>query len=204
MKVAHYNHNKNGFTLIEILVVIAIIGILASITFGVTSRITISAKNTHAKQTAKQVEAAITGYFTEYRRMPNPGTGTATEGSVDFATDKDFMDILLAIDTEKNRRKIRYYSGNPAKKTANGYIKGLGGDGGLWDAFGNKFGVRMDVEHSGRVQNPWLTEPSSGEPEWGSSSKNTSNQPEFLELPVVIWSSGKETDRADDNVLSWE
>lgn len=61
---------RQGFTLIELLVVIAIIGILASMLLPALSRAKVRAKVAIAKKEVKDIQAAITTYYSDYSKLP--------------------------------------------------------------------------------------------------------------------------------------
>ena len=62
--------NKHGFTLVELLAVIAIIGILAGLTFAGIGRILESAKIASTENTLKQVSTALVNYYTKHNSYP--------------------------------------------------------------------------------------------------------------------------------------
>ncbi|MDF1811373.1 MAG: type II secretion system protein [Verrucomicrobiales bacterium] len=213
MKIALHNQTNKGFTLIEILVVISIIGILSGMLFTGASAAMNSARKADASNTAYNVRNAAAAYFTEYRRHASPVTSSSDYE--DFATDENYMDILLGADSgvgkEKNPRGIAFFSGKAAKKlSSNTYIKGIAlktnGGGSLWDPFGRMYGIRLDTANKGRIENPEVHEPSisgtEGSPEWGTSG-SVSNLPEVITESIAVWSSGKEKDIASDNVKTW-
>ena len=212
MKIAHRNPRKKGFTLIEILVVMAIIGILAGLLFPGVSAAMNSAKKSHAANTCYNLKNAIGSYFTEYRRFPLPDNYDTPYD--DFATDDDFMDIVLGAETavgaEKNPRGIVFFTGKTARRNgSNTYIKGVNmnaqGGGSLWDTYGNLYGVRIDTQNRSRIPNPATDPPNlsgTGAPEWGSGGASA-NTPPVITESVAVWSAGKDSELANDNIKTW-
>jgi prepilin-type N-terminal cleavage/methylation domain-containing protein len=70
---------KAGFTLVELLVVIGIIAILATVTLSVGSSVIRAAKRAKAANTATQIQTACMNYYTEYSVYPIPSTATASK-----------------------------------------------------------------------------------------------------------------------------
>ena len=64
--------HTHNFTLIEILTVVVISGILASILFPVLGHVQEKGKITEAKTLVSGMKTAILGYLTEYNFLPNP------------------------------------------------------------------------------------------------------------------------------------
>ena len=67
-------HSLRGFTLIEVLVVITIIGILASISIPVVGRAIESARRAQARTEVASLDAAVRAYYNEYSRFPHQGS----------------------------------------------------------------------------------------------------------------------------------
>ena len=189
---------RSGFTLVELLVVVSIIGLLAGISIPIVSSMISKARLTQARNTAHQLKNAISSYVTDYRKFPVRATN-GTSGDTQLISDHTLMDVLLAADKEAelqglNQRKTVYFSGSQGRSMGNGRYKGgvilsNGGAGELWDPFGEKYRVILDTDSNGRIPAPdWLE-----------------NSGEELSLSVAVWSAGKDRDdsAATDNQKSW-
>jgi len=66
----HLRRRRTGFTIVELLVVISVIAILASLLLPVLSAVTKKAKETKAKLEARDIATAIQGYDSAYGRFP--------------------------------------------------------------------------------------------------------------------------------------
>ena len=71
------NKNDKGFTLIELMIVVAIIGILAAIAIPQFNKYRIKAFNASALSDAKNVQLAEEGLYTDYQLYGDSGTGGA-------------------------------------------------------------------------------------------------------------------------------
>lgn len=63
--------NQKGFTLVELMIVVAIIGILAAIAIPQFSKYRARAQNTSALSDARNVRTDIEGYNAEWQAYPN-------------------------------------------------------------------------------------------------------------------------------------
>ena len=63
--------NKKGFTLIELMIVIAIIGILAAIAIPQFTKYRSRAQGSQALSDLRNVKTDMEGYFAEYQEYPN-------------------------------------------------------------------------------------------------------------------------------------
>ena len=78
--------NKKGFTIIELLVVISIIGLLSTISVVVLNGARIKNRDTRRLADMKQLSTALELYFDIYGEYPNPGAnvvlGTTSYGKL--------------------------------------------------------------------------------------------------------------------------
>ncbi len=186
--------DSGGFTLLELLVVITIIGILAGLMFPATTGVLRNAKKAHAENDCYNLKNAISAYFTEYRKYPADPNDDETD---EVRTDHDLMDILLGAENargeELNPRRIAFFTGKQAKPAGNGkFRKGItldnNGGGELWDPFAELYYVRMDLDYNSRVEKP----------QWDDSVDS-----QYLPESILVWSTGEDLDLDVDNVKTW-
>lgn len=88
VKMQKMKNGQAGFTLIELMIVVAIIGILAAVAIPAYQDYTIRAKVTEAMSIASQAKTAVSEYYVSQGSMP---TGPAEAGlsttPADYATD---------------------------------------------------------------------------------------------------------------------
>jgi prepilin-type N-terminal cleavage/methylation domain-containing protein len=78
---------KKGFTLIELMVVIAIIALLSAITLAVITNARTKARDTVRRSDLSQIALAIHFYFNEHQQLPRNSSGWCTYIS---NTDSDY------------------------------------------------------------------------------------------------------------------
>ena len=194
----HSSRRPQGFTLVELLVVITIIAVLAGAGFAAGNAAVQKAKKVTALATCTSMEQAINQFYTEYNSMPK---ATITEGTpVDtVATDgKDLLDVLLGLETGAttlNNRAVRFLSVKEGKARKNGLIYTAGGTSradGLYDPWGGSYKVEMDGDYD-EVVRP--------QPK-GAAAATTLNG-----RRVAVWSDGADgvsaTGKAADDVKNW-
>ena len=200
---------RGGFSLIEILVVIAIVAILMALLFPAFTGVQDQAKRTQAKNDIAQIVTAVNAFYTEYGQYPCDAQ-TGNEGADFFAADDNanntLFDILRGDPTNGNvqtynPKAIAFFQPTIAKDPANPR-SGIGGNGRLYDPWGSCYRVRMDNNYTGAVENPY--------------SGNAGFNP--IRLGVIAWSIGKDLDGAktetggadkktgtcNDDVISWQ
>lgn len=103
---------RTAFTLIELLIVIAIIGILMGLLFPAVNSAIDAARKAQAKNDVVQIATAITAYETEYGRLPLP-----TKTSVD----NELVQVLAGFPNNTNNpRQIVFLEVQGAKRGKGG------------------------------------------------------------------------------------
>jgi prepilin-type N-terminal cleavage/methylation domain-containing protein len=166
--------NLRAFTLVELLTVIAIIGILAGMLLPVLSRVKDAAKKTQAKTEMSSIVTAVQAYDQDYSRFPvSPATQNfANAGNNDMSlggafynadgsyntsigfTNSEVIAILMDItDTsvtavnanhQKNPKQVKYLS---AKMSGDTSSPGVGTDLVYRDPWGNPYVITMDLNY---------------------------------------------------------
>jgi len=88
---------QKGFTLIELMIVVAIIGILAAITFGVTKGVTQRAAISQARSELAALGQALEAYKKQYGDYPQTGksAGTVTATASDTTVEGQLFNALM-------------------------------------------------------------------------------------------------------------
>ena len=142
-----------GFTLVELLVVITIIGLLAAIIVPSINAAFRSAKNAKAMGQAKDLKEACHRYYAEYNRAPVPkgtkmGKGTDKKYESDNA---DVVDILVLADDLKDRstvnpKLIRFLDMDAKGEEAYGKAKKYE------DPWGHAYQILLDLSYDDTIQ----------------------------------------------------
>jgi prepilin-type N-terminal cleavage/methylation domain-containing protein len=194
-----------GFTLVEVLVVIAIIAVLASVGFGVAGHALNKARMVEDQQAARILAMGIATYFEDYGRFPGAGDGV-TDTRIE--SDAALMNVLMAHGPDgaaQNPRGHRYYSGRVAEgdRPASAH-RGLFYSGGssveLFDVWKKRspakrhYQVVMDTNLDGEIGDPI----NNGEAIYG--------------VRALVWSTGRDGEDGGggpqsaanrDNSYSW-
>jgi len=134
---------RKAFTLIELLIVIAIIGILMSLLFPAASSAIDAARKAQAKNDVTQIAAAVVAYEAEYGKLP--GTGTS-----DQTTDVNSALVNTLVGQSgntNNPRQIVFLEIQAAKKGKSG----TNGSGNFVDPWGGSYKIVMDLGYDNSV-----------------------------------------------------
>jgi prepilin-type N-terminal cleavage/methylation domain-containing protein len=182
-----------GFTLVELLVVLVIVATLASVGFAVMASVIVKAKVVSAKSGAVGLESAVNHYASDYGVFPTV-LRSAEAGKEGVRADAGLMDILLGINKMENPRAAGYYNGKSASESGKGVgiLSEEGGQdssGTLVDPFGSAYHVIVDEDHDGRVPDP-----------------DPKSKRKWLWQGVIVYSAGPDgnLETWEDNVRSWK
>ena len=187
-----------AFTLIEMLVVIAIIAILMGLAFPAFQSVQNSAKRTQAKNDITQLVTAVNAFYTEYGRYPLPATATNPYVCGGSGTScKPVLDALRGLDATLNPRQIPFINVADAKDQTNSR-NGIKTSNGQWyDPWGMPYALSIDADYNNEVANPY--------------SAGAGSNP--IRYGVIAWSQGKDkgggtgdknSAAAKDDVISWQ
>ncbi len=203
-----------AFTLIELFVVMAVVGILLGLAFPAFTSVQNSARKTQAKNDLVQIVTAVNAYYTEYGKYPL----TAAQNTDALATFKtansDVINTLRAVAVTGqanaadalNPRKVVYLS-LPEVKDSTKPRTGVSSTGLFYDPWGSKTGlaesglyhIAIDGDYNNDTQNPY------------GASGGAGIQP--LRQGVIAWSLGNDGKlgangnnifSGSDDVISWQ
>lgn len=195
---------EGGFTLIELIVVMLIIGTLAALLMVGASRMFDRARSAQAKNDLTQLVTAINAFYTEYGQYPvasQNGADSADYAAITDANAAAVIDVLrvpaAAPNQPLNPRSIAFLNVAVAKSTTKP-LAGIGTTIRAWyDPWGKAYQFRIDNNYNNTLVNPY--------------SANAG--PTSLNSGCIAWSLGKNTvggsgdkngTNAVDDVLSWQ
>ena len=166
--------SPQGFTIAELMVVVAIIVILMSLLFPAVQGALEAAKKAQAKNDVTQIATAIVAYDTEYGRLPslNPAPQQLTG---------DILNALIASNDTLNPRKITFLE-------VLNYKRGKGGilDGVFVDPWAKPYYIALDSDYDNRV---------------GVSTDGTTTENSSIVKKVGVWNGNT---NMRQQVRSWD
>jgi prepilin-type N-terminal cleavage/methylation domain-containing protein len=191
------NRRPNGFTLIEMLVVITIIGILATAAFPVASSVMRKTHNVRCQATVKDLQVAVNGYRTEYNRFPVRDSGGSDTTVTTDLGNSEFVSALMGEENNPsglNSREVVFIE-LPVAKGNKGGLRGSEGSYELLDEWGMPYTVTMDTDENNKIDNP-----DAG----NSDSTVSSGASAVLPMSVIVYSFGEDKmEQTKDDVTSW-
>ncbi len=163
MKTHSKSKSLSGFTLVELLVVIAIIAVLAAAGFAGGRAALEKAKKVTAQAAATSVASAIEQFYADNSALP--GTGSADVDNLSTlpgGTGVGVLQALIGKDLTQNPRGVRYLSLQEAKGTAEprggATYDGSGNILGLYDPWGEAYFIAVDYDYDEQLPvNPGIT-----------------------------------------------
>ncbi len=199
-----HNVKRGAFTLIELFVVMATIGILLGLAFPAFTSVQNSARKTQAKNDLVQIVTAVNAFYTEYGKYPTAATtdAGALVGPGGTSTLSLFNELRGIVGASINLRQIVFISPQDAKDQNNPQNGIKTSDGQLYDPWGTPYAVDMDANYDNQIANPYTI---------GAGSTPLRNG-------VIAWSFGKDktsstvpgpaankaAGTALDDVISWQ
>jgi prepilin-type N-terminal cleavage/methylation domain-containing protein len=125
---------RRSFTLIELLMVIAIIAIMVGILLPVLARVKLQAKREKARHSVQQIAVAWTAYLSDYRHFPQDASGQTVPV---IEMDTNTMNILAG--KQYNPNGIQYFDFATNELRAAGML----------DPWSTRYQVSLDNGRSG-------------------------------------------------------
>jgi prepilin-type N-terminal cleavage/methylation domain-containing protein len=158
MKTPANPHRRPAFTLVELLVVITILAVLATIGMAVAFSVIQRANRTQALEVCRALVQALESYYDEY--------GTLPDLPADLTTDRGdgvkLLQILTAGDpnpatTAQSPKQIRFFQTQEAKNRKAGIEWSGDTVKGLWDPWGFPYHIRLDLNYTQKLEDPFAS-----------------------------------------------
>ena len=132
--------SSRAFTLIELLIVIAIIGILMSLLFPAVNAAIDSARKAQAKNDVTQIATAVTAYETEYGKLP------ATNETASDVSGNVLKALMGSNVSSLNPRQIVFIEVNNSKKGKSGVSNNA-----FVDPWGGSYRIIFDGNYNNTI-----------------------------------------------------
>ncbi|MCC5849686.1 MAG: prepilin-type N-terminal cleavage/methylation domain-containing protein [Verrucomicrobia bacterium] len=159
--------HRKGFTLIEMLVVIAIIAILAGLLFPAITRALESAKRSRAASETRTIASAVELFFDDYSYLPvpkseqgfPPGTGSIDdyqENNPAYFNQDESRRIIQVLMARETGLPANWQGLNPRQKI---YLSGeeIQANGTFLDPWGEQYWIKLDRDYDGKIE--FLSQP---------------------------------------------
>jgi|688.fasta_scaffold08887_6 prepilin-type N-terminal cleavage/methylation domain-containing protein len=219
MKTSLLHRSRHGFTLVELLVVVTIIGILAGLVISQAPKLMQQSRELEVRNVIVAIQNGIQAYQTEYNRFPIDPSQTSSSGGDDAPAvlTNQSSSLITALmgpaarqgdsggssggsggTANLNPKDIEFATFKVAKNGLNGLV-GAQSPYSLVDLWGSPFYVLFDTNLDRKIGNPDLQ---NQDPK--ISQNAVSPPPQFLPTDVAIYSIGKDkTPMTGDDIVSW-
>jgi len=156
MKVSHRISQKyKGYTLVEILVVVAIVGILAGISVPIGTRIYNKGLETDARSQMKQFVQGANDFAKDHGSLTYGLFTDTTDRSIESnSTDSVYTGYLEILSGNGNSLTGKNYISLPeAENDRSGLVYTSGVPTSLLDPWGNPYTLAFDFDYDGHVNN---------------------------------------------------
>ena len=130
--------SSKRFTLIELLIVIAIIGILAGLVFPALGVVRNNAKKSKASSECQSLKTAIIMYESEFSCWPAKASGSSDA----LVSSTDYIEMCKILTGENSKKMVFYEVGVGYDDTK-----------GILDPWGRPYQVILDVDYDGKIKN---------------------------------------------------